>query len=87
MVVTRGDMESRVLLLTYLIKSLSGDMFIDFRKRERENINQLPPICTPTGDRNGNLFKCPDQGSNPQPFSTWDNAPTNWATWLGPVCF
>ena len=23
---------------------------------------------------------CPDQGSNPQPFGVWDDAPTNWAT-------
>ena len=39
------------------------------RKGERErDINQLPPICAPTGDRTCNLSTCPDQGYNPQPL-------------------
>ena len=56
------------------------------RKTERHinvwerNINWLPPICTLTGGWAHNLGLCPDWGSNPQPFSLWDYAPTNWAT-------
>ena len=30
------------------------------------NIDQLPPVCTPTGDQTHNLGMCPDQGSDPQ---------------------
>ena len=44
------------------------------------NINWLPPIRTPTGDQTCNLSMCLDQESNPQPFSLWDDAPTNWTT-------
>ena len=31
-------------------------------------------------DQTRNLGMCPDQESNPRPFSVWDYAPTNWAT-------
>lgn len=38
------------------------------------SINQLPPVCTPTGDRTGNLGVCPDHKSNPPPFSAGNAA-------------
>ena len=43
-------------------------MFIDFREREREDINWLPPLSTPAGDRTYNPGMCPDGEQNPQPF-------------------
>ena len=53
-------------------------MFIDFREDERErNIYQLPTVCAPNEDWTHNLGMCPMQGSNPQPFGVWDDAPTN----------
>lgn len=51
-------------------------------KREREekesekNIDQLPFIHVQRGS-NQNLVMCPDEESNLQPFSEWDNIPTN----------
>ena len=69
-------------------------MYIDFREtgrgeREREtsiwerNINQLPPIHSDQ-EPTHNPAMCPDQGSiSLQPFGTWNNAPTNWATGPG----
>ena len=45
------------------------------RGREREkhqyeiSINQLPPLCSRTGDQTHNPGTCPDQELNPQPFS------------------
>ena len=41
------------------------------------NINQLPPVCAPTGDQPCNVGMFPDPGLNPQPFGTQDDAPTN----------
>ena len=70
-------------------------MLIDFRDRkgEREkeggtttwerNIDQLPPICTATGDGTHNLGTIPDWELNPQPFDKPDDAPTYWTTWPG----
>ena len=51
-------------------------MRIDFRGREII-INWLPLICALTWDQTCNPGMCPDQELNPQPFSLWDNAPTN----------
>ena len=62
----------------WFFKFLPKDMFIDFldileRERERErdaererNIDQLPPVHTPTRDATCNLGMHPDRGSNPQ---------------------
>ena len=44
--------------------------------RER-NINRLPLVFTATGCRAHNLSMGPNRGSNPQPFSVWDDATTN----------
>ena len=62
-------------------------MLVDFRDRggrekniKVRNINQLPPICAPTGDQTCNRGGCPDWNLNPWRFDLWDNAPTNWAT-------
>ena len=58
-------------------------------KKERErninvrNISQVPPQCILTRDQTWSLGMCPDRELNPQPFDVKDNAPTNWATWLG----
>ena len=49
----------------------------------QKNIHQLPPTCTPTGDRTYDLGMCPDRESNLPPFGVWDDAPTNWAIWPG----
>ena len=47
------------------------------REREKErNIDQLPLACTLTGNRTCN----PDLESNPRPFHSWDDAPTNRVT-------
>ena len=65
-------------------------MFIDFRGKRmggwegERNIDQLPPIRTPTGDQTHNLGMCPDQESNPQAFGVQDSAPMHWATQPGP---
>ena len=56
------------------------------RGRER-NIDQSPPIHTQTGDGTCNLGMGPDQGSKPQHFGIWGNAPTNWATRPGLMIF
>ena len=57
-------------------------MFIDFRKRGREereilmserNIDQPLPVYTPTGDLTYSLRMCPDQELNLQPFGVWDD--------------
>ena len=53
------------------------------RERGREmdvkerNIDCLPSVRAPTGDRTHNLGMCPDWGSNPQTFGVQDNTPTN----------
>ena len=58
-------------------------------EREREtlmwerNINQFPPMCTPTGYWTHNLGMCPEWDSNLQPFGVQDNVPINWATQPG----
>ena len=57
-------------------------MFINLRERER-NIDQLPPVCTPTGDWTCNPGVCPDWGSSLQPFGAQGDAPPSWATWPG----
>ena len=54
-------------------------MFIDLGKRER-NIDQLPPIHSPTRDQTCNPGMCPDGELNPQSFDVQDDASTNWAT-------
>ena len=46
-------------------------------------MDQVPPICAPTGDGMQNPAMCPDQGLNPQPFSVCDDAPNKWATQPG----
>ena len=54
-------------------KSSSEDIFIDFRKREKDGeknpFNWLPLKCVPTTDWTCNLGVCLDPGSNPQPSS------------------
>ena len=80
------DSERGKKLRFFLSLPLSLSFFLHcFLEREREretsmwkrNINCLPPIHTPTGDRTYDLSMCPDQGSNPQPFGPRDDAPTN----------
>ena len=66
---------------------------LTFREREGEreketsmwkrNIDQLPPICTPTGDWTCNPGMCPDWELNLQPFGVPDNALNYWATQPG----
>ena len=73
---------SSQLRFCFFLKSSPEDTFIHFREKgkgggERENINQLPPVCTLTGDRTHNLGMCLDWGSNLQPFGVRDDAPTN----------
>ena len=57
-----------------------------FLERERDksmrerNIDQLPLIGSPTGDRTHNLGMCPDRELNLQHFGLQDDAPTHWAT-------
>ena len=46
-------------------------------KQNVSNINCLPPVHSPTGDRTSNLGKCPNQGLNPQPSGVWNDTPTN----------
>ena len=72
-------------------------MLIDFKERWRESgrgggreismwersIDQLPLVHVLTRDWTCNLSMCPDQESNPPPFSTQDDAPPNWATQPG----
>ena len=67
-------------------------MFIDFSKRGRETEREW-------GRRGGKNIdvrekfwlvascKHPDWGLNPQPFSVWYDAPTNWATRPGPYFY
>ena len=50
---------------------------------ERENIDQLPPICAPTRDETCNLVMCPNWRFNIRPLGVRDDAPTNWATQPG----
>ena len=64
----------------FFFKSSPEDMFIDLRERERErlrerNIKWLPPTCTLSGDQTHNLGMCPDQESNQQLCSEWNDAP------------
>ena len=47
------------------------------------NVNQVPPICTLTGDGTHNLGMCPDWELNPQPFGVQDDATSNWAAQPG----
>ena len=82
---------SFIIPARFCFQSPLTDMFINFRERGREkeeererekhqcerNIDQLPPVCDPSGDCTHNCM-CPDWESNPQPFGIWDDAPTNW---------
>ena len=55
------------------------------RERERErhqNINRLPPICAPTGDRTSNLGMCPNQESNLHCCGIQENTPTSLFSFL-----
>ena len=42
-------------------------------RRESENDQSGPPICTPTGDRTHNPGICPHWASDPQPFGIKDD--------------
>ena len=75
------------------VKQKQKDRFTDFRKRgnreegerERErhqNINRLPPICAPTGDRTSNLGMCPNQESSPHCCGIQENTPTSLFSFL-----
>ena len=61
------------------------------KKRGREssmwerNINQLPLICTLSRDQTCNLGMCPDQETNWQPFTLWDDPQTTESHWWGPM--
>lgn len=46
------------------------------RKKERRNIDQLPPIHTPTADQILHLSVFLDQELNLQPVNMWDDTPT-----------
>ena len=48
------------------------------------SIDHLPPVCAPTKDQTCNVGMSPNQELNLQPFSAWNNAPTNQAMWPGP---
>ena len=75
-------------MFIYFLIINQGYFIIDFmerrsgewRERERninvQNINQLSPVPTLTGDRTDNLRICPDCELNPQPCSACDDAPT-----------
>ena len=52
----------------------------------RENVSQLPPVPTPTGEHTHKLYICPDLESNLQTFGLWPNPLTNWATQPG-LCY
>ena len=83
----------RFLWELFFFKSIPEDIFTDFREEERQrerkkhqykrNTDWLPPTCDQTRDQTPNLGMCPNRGSNPQPFSVWDNAPNDYATWPG----
>ena len=49
-------------------------------RRQVRNIDQLPPILSPSGDWTLSLCMCSDWKLNLWPSGLWDNAPTNWAT-------
>ena len=81
--------------LSFSFKSSLEDVYIDFRGRGRErereremlkwerNIDQLPPISALNFDQTCSPGMCPDQGSDQQPISVQDTAPSNWVTWSG----
>ena len=52
-------------------------MYLLNPEREREkhqcerNINRLPPVCAPTGDKTCSLGTCPDQGLIP--VTSWSS--------------
>ena len=48
--------------------------------REKHQLVASPMHPTPNWGWTYNLGMCPNQGSNPWPFSLWDNAMTNGAT-------
>ena len=69
-------------------------MFINFREWGREstsiwerNMAQLPPVRALIGDWIHKLGMCFDQELNLQTCWFQDNAPTNWAIWLGQDVF
>ena len=51
----------------------------DFGERKGEREGEKHRTHS-TRDQTFNLGMCPDQESNPRPFSVWDYAPTDWAT-------
>ena len=58
------------------------------REREREGEREERDINMREkhgGAASHNLGMCPDRGSNPQPSSVWDDAPTSGTTWPGRV--
>lgn len=46
---------------------------------EERNIDQLPSVSIPTGDRTCNLDMCPDRESKLQSFGAWNDVPINRA--------
>ena len=54
------------------------------RKGERETSVGCLLVCMPTREWTCTLGLCPEQESNPRPFSLWDDAPTS-ATTLAPA--
>ena len=47
------------------------------------DIDQWPPVHTPTRDRTCSPGRSPNWRWNPPPFGVWDNTPTNWAPGQG----
>ena len=45
-----------------------------------ENIDPLPPTCSPTRDWTHNLGMCSEQESSQQSFHLQDDVPPNWST-------
>ena len=46
----------------------------------QRNIDYLPLVGAQTREQTSNVGMYPDQVLNPWHFSSWDDAPTNWAT-------
>ena len=70
------------LIFKFFLKSLSEDIFIDFRERKRGREGEGERRGERQREREKHRFVAshmyPDQGSNLQPFGAQDDAETNW---------